>query len=165
MFLAVGEPRSLVEQGADAVGPDFGRGMVPAETADTAVPLRQDMLEKTADQFVGGQVQVSPLTGLIGAVGPADFSVGQKVQAAIAGGGLEEVAGQVAESFFTRTDGLGVHDPALGPDFFGDLGEEFRSLIFKFLSEERATDGSGRTAAVRLVFEVAARVRTATVLS
>ena len=90
--MAVGEPRSLVEQGADAVGPDFGRGMVPAETADTAVPLRQDMLEKTADQFVGSQIQVGPLAALDGAEGPAGFSVGQKVQAAIARGGLEDVA-------------------------------------------------------------------------
>ena len=66
--------------------------MVPAETADAAVALRQDVLEKTPDQFVGGQIQVGPLAGLIGAEGPADFSVGQKVQAAIAGGGLEDVA-------------------------------------------------------------------------
>ena len=66
--------------------------MVPAETADAAVALRQDMLEKTADQFVGGQIQVGPLAGLIGAEGPADFSVEQKVQAAIARGGLEDVA-------------------------------------------------------------------------
>ena len=103
------------------------------------------MLEETADQFLGREILVSPLAGLAGAVRPAHLAVRQKVQAAIAGGGFEDVASQITERILPGTGGFDVEVPGLGPESGRDLGVEFRSLFFKFLSEERAEAVGQRT--------------------
>ena len=138
LSLGQGKLRSLPKQGADTIGPDLGGGMVPAEESDPAVPLGQDVLEETPDQFVGFQILVGPLTGIALAIGPADFAVGQQFEAAIARGGFEDVAGQVVQGIFSGTHGLDVDIPLLFPNLARDLSKEFRGLFLQELGEKGA---------------------------
>ena len=52
-----GQGRSLFEQGAHAVGAEFGGWVQPAKQADPAITSRQQMLEKAADELVSFQLQ------------------------------------------------------------------------------------------------------------
>jgi hypothetical protein len=96
------------------------------------------MLEETADQFVRLQIQVGPETGFALAIRPADFSLGQEFDAAIGGGGFEDVTGQVLQSFLARTDGLDIDHPALFPDGARDSSQEVRGLFLQELGQESA---------------------------
>ena len=54
---SLGQGRFLLEKGAHAIGSDFGGRVQPAKEADPAIPARQDMLQKSADQFVRFQFE------------------------------------------------------------------------------------------------------------
>ena len=92
----VGQKRGLVEEGPDAVELGPGGGMQPAEATDAMEAGGQDMLEEPADQLGGFQIEVGGAAGGAVAVGPADATVGTKLEGAVTGGGLEDVAAQVA---------------------------------------------------------------------
>ncbi len=58
------------------------------------------MLEETADKFERFQIEVAPLAGLALTVRPADAAVGQEVEGAVGGGGLEDVAAEITQGVF-----------------------------------------------------------------
>ncbi len=138
LTLLRGEDGSLSQQGPDAVAPDFAGGMKPAEQAHPAKPFGQDMLEKAADQFGGGQGDGLVLAGVRIAVRPEDFARVGHLQEPIAGGSFEDVTGQVSQSIFTGADGLTIHRPFLFPDFGGQWSDGFGGLFFQLFSEEGA---------------------------
>ncbi len=71
--------------------------MKPAEEPDSMEAGGEDMLEEAAQQFLGRHVLVSRLAGGALAVRPADASIGEQFQGAIAGGGFENVATEVSD--------------------------------------------------------------------
>ena len=117
--LGVGEHGGLLEQGPDAVEFEAGGGMEPAEAADAMKALGQDVLEETADEFEGLQVEELLLAGGAVTVTPPHAAIGQHGQFAIAGGGLEDVAAEVTQRVLAGTDRLAVNDPALLPEASG----------------------------------------------
>lgn len=138
LTLLRGEDGSLSQQGTDAVAPDFAGGMKPAEQAHPAKPFGQDMLEKAADQFGGGQGDGRVLAGVGIAIRPEDSPGVGGLQEPIAGGSFEDVTGQVSQSVFSGADGLAIHRPVLFPDFGGELSDGFGGDFFQLFSEESA---------------------------
>ena len=136
--LGVGEHGGLLEQGAHAVelGPR-GR-MQPAEATDAMKAGRQDVLEEAPDQFVGLQVDV--LAAARGALPlpPPYASVGEQREIAVAGGGFEHVAAQIAQGGLAGTSRLAMHDPALLPNASGQGLEEVGRVAFEGLTKEGA---------------------------
>jgi hypothetical protein len=62
-LLGLGEHGWLLEQGADTVeGASAGR-MPPAEATDAMEARRQDVLQETAEELEGLQIDVLPLAG------------------------------------------------------------------------------------------------------
>jgi hypothetical protein len=56
----------------------------------------QDVLEEAADELEGFQFDMSPGTGAAVAKRPAQPPVRQELELAVAGGGLEHIAAEVA---------------------------------------------------------------------
>jgi hypothetical protein len=61
-------------------------------------------LEEAADEFEGFEVEVAPLAGLALTVRPADAAVGQEVEGAVGGGGLEDVTAEVTQGVLAVPD-------------------------------------------------------------
>ena len=106
----------LAEQGAHAVGTPLGGGMEPAEGAHAGKIGRQDVLEEAAHPVERVELDRRVLPGLAVAVGPADLALGQEGQGAIIGGGLEDVAREIAQSVFTGAGVLAADVPMALPD-------------------------------------------------
>ena len=117
--LCLGQHRRLLEQCADAVEFDAGGGVEPTEAADVMKAGGQDVLEETPDEFVRFQVDVLRAARGAFPVTPADASVGEQREVAVAGGGLENVAAQIAQGGLAGTGRLTVHDPPLLPNASG----------------------------------------------
>ena len=127
--LGVGEDGGLVEESPDAVELGAGGGRKPAEAADAMKAGGQDVLEEATDEFVGLQVEVLPATRSALPIAPAHPAtclpkprrrqVGEQREVAVAGGGLEDVAAQIAQGGLAGTGRLAMHDPALVPDASG----------------------------------------------
>ena len=113
----------MSEQSAHAVGAHFGRRMPPAKGAHARKMGWQDVLEKTAHPIHGVQIDGFDLASFAVAVRPADLAVGQELNDAIGGGGLEDVAREVAQRVASGTRVLAADVPGLFPDFFGHLNE------------------------------------------
>jgi hypothetical protein len=59
---------------------------------------RQHVLEEAAEELEGLKVDMSPGAGATVAKGPAQASIGQELELAVAGGGFEHVTAEVAQS-------------------------------------------------------------------
>ncbi len=76
--LGVGERRGLAEQGAHPIELGAGGGVKPAEATDAVEAGRQDVLEETADQLEGFQVQVLFTPRGAVAIAPAHPAIGEQ---------------------------------------------------------------------------------------
>src|SRR6266446_1838958 len=112
--------------------------MKPAEEPYPMVAAGKDVLEEAAQQFLGRQVLVGRLACGAVAVRPADPPIGEQYQAAVAGGGFENVAAQILERLPARAHRLGMHHPALFPDFAGQAAQGLRMMLSKGLVKEVA---------------------------
>ena len=101
-------------------------------------PRGQDVLEEAAEELEGFEVDVLPGAGAAVAEGPAQPSIGQELEWAIAGGGFEHVAAEVAQSVLAAAGGGAVNDPALLPHFGREVGQRLGHLLLEGLAEERA---------------------------
>jgi hypothetical protein len=128
-----------LEQGADAFKLGAGGGVEPAEAADAVEVGRQDVLEEAAEELEGVEVNVAPGAGGAVAEGPAQAAIGQELEGAVAGGGLEDVAAEVLERVLTAAHGGAVDDPALLPHFGGQFREGLRAPLLEALAEEGAS--------------------------
>ena len=107
----------MLEQSANPIAADLARRMKPAKQTHPTKAFGQDVLEKAADQFGGLQRNSCGLAGVGVAVRPNHFSRGKDLQTTVAGGGFENVSGEVSQSVFTRTGSGAVDTPLLFPDF------------------------------------------------
>lgn len=139
VLLGGGEERFLVEQSADAVEADFGGRVEPAEGAHAGEVAGQDVLEETAEPLVGFQGQGGELAGLAVAVRPVQAAVGQLLDEAVAGGGFEDVTGEVTQGIFSGAGGLSADVPRGVPDAGRDLAQQIRMVFLEARFEEGAT--------------------------
>jgi hypothetical protein len=144
LMLLHSENRILLEQGANAVAPDFGCGMKPAEEAHAREAARQDVLEKAADQFGGLQGNGLVVAGVGVAIRPEHLAGGEDLQGAVAGGRFEYVSSQVSQGVLSGADGLRIDSPVLFPYLLGQSGESFRVESLQVLAEESAKVGCQR---------------------
>jgi len=136
--LGVGERRGLAEQGAHPIELGAGGGVKPAEATDAVEARRQDVLEETADQLEGFQVQVLFTPRGAVAIAPAHPAIGEQGQVPIAGGGFEDVAAEITQGGLTGTGGLAMDHPTLLPDPSGQGLEQVGRIALEALTEEGA---------------------------
>ena len=96
-LLSSGKERRDFEQGAHALELGPPARMQPPEAADAMEAAGQDVLKETAEELEGLEVDVLPGAGATVAKGPAQSSIGQELELAVAGGGFEHVATEVAQ--------------------------------------------------------------------
>ena len=144
MLFLRAEQRCQAEQGADAVGADFGSRMQPAEGSDPGEMAGQDVLEKAAHPFQRVELDGGVPAGLAFAIVPAQFAFGQELDLAVGGGGLEHVTGEIAQGVFTRTGGAAVHVPMTLPHLGRNLPEQIGMFFEQAGFEERAVVGAQR---------------------
>jgi len=132
------EPGVLTEQGAHAVGAEFGGWMQPAEGADAGKVAGQDVLEKAAHELEGLEFDRGGLAGFALAIVPTDSAIGHPLNDAIGGGGFEDVAGEITQGIFTRASGLAADVPMTLPDLGRDPGEELGLFLEQAGFEEGA---------------------------
>jgi len=88
--------------------------------------------------------RVAPLAGLAFPVRPADAAVGQEVEGAVGGGGLEDVTAEIAQGVLARTNWLEIDNPTLLPDFGGECFPAWGSCFLEALEKrERKVLGQG----------------------
>jgi len=138
VFFGRGKEGFLVEQGADAVEADLGGGMEEAEGADAGEVRRQDVLEEAGHEILRLQVNLGVLPGAGVAISPAQAAVGQLGHEAVAGGGFEDVTGEVAQGVMPGAGVLHADVPGGFPDRGGELLEEVGMLLEQTLFEEGA---------------------------
>src|SRR5437016_2204611 len=112
--------------------------MKPAEEPHPMVAGGKDVLEEASHQFVGRQILLVSLAGGAVAVRPAHASIGEQFQAAIAGGGFENVAAQILERLPARAHRLGMHHPSLFPDFARQAAQGIWMMLLEGLVKEVA---------------------------
>jgi hypothetical protein len=106
--------RLRARSGTDEVS-ELAEGVSASEKTEPAsggVPPPNDCTSAGCVQVEGGEIDVSPAAGAAFLVGPADPSVHEPRDEAVAGGGCEGIAAQIAEGGLTGTVGLTVGDPA-----------------------------------------------------
>jgi len=91
-----GEQRFFAQERAHSIEAHFGRRMQPAEGAHASKARWQDVLEEPAHELQRFQSNGDELAGFALAIGPQDFAFRQQCDFAIGGGGLEDVAGEIA---------------------------------------------------------------------
>jgi hypothetical protein len=104
----------LVQQGAIAgaeqtVVPDFDKA------------FGQGVLQETADEFCGGQGQVTPLFGAAVLIPEGDFIMVHLDDAPVAECHPENVGDQIFQGRFATAHMLTMHHPVLVPDTVGHL--------------------------------------------
>src|ERR1035438_6928254 len=99
---------------------------------------RQHMLEEATEELEGLKVDRLPGAGATMAKGPAQPSIGQELERAVAGGGFEHVTAEVAQSVLAAAGGGAVNHPALLPHRGWEVGQRFGHLFLKALPEKRA---------------------------
>src|ERR1019366_10180097 len=75
----------------------------------------QHVLEEATEELEGLQVDGLPGAGAAVAKGPAQPSIGQELEVAVAGGGFEHVTAEVAQRVLAAAGGGAMNDPALLP--------------------------------------------------
>src|ERR1035441_6404461 len=98
----------------------------------------QDVLEEATEELEGLQVDRLPGAGAAVAKGPAQSSIGQELELAVAGGGLEHVTAEVAQRILAAAGGGAMNDPALLPHLGGEVGQGLGQLFLEGFPEERA---------------------------
>jgi hypothetical protein len=134
----MGQERGLFEEGADALEVLAAGRMKPTEQTDAMETGGQDVLEEAAEEFERFQIEVTPLASLALTVRPADAAVGQEMEGAVGGGGLEDVTAEIAQSIFARTHRLEIDDPTLLPGFGGECFPGGKVLFLEGSGEEGA---------------------------
>jgi hypothetical protein len=99
---------------------------------------RQHVLEEAAEELEGLKVDMSPGAGATVAKGPAQASIGQELELAVAGGGFEHVTAEVAQSVLAVAGDGAMNHPALLPDLGRELGQRLGPLFLEGFPEERA---------------------------
>ena len=79
LALSRSQKRSLLEESANPVAPDFGGRMKPTEESHAREAVRQDMLEEAANEFSGLQGQGFVLAGVGVAIGPKNLAGGEEL--------------------------------------------------------------------------------------
>src|SRR5664279_156171 len=99
---------------------------------------RQHVLEEATEELERLKVDLPPGAGATVAKGPAQSSIGQELELAVAGGGFEHVAAEVAQGVLAATGGGAVNDPALLPHLGRELGQCLGHLFLEGFPEEGA---------------------------
>src|SRR5664279_690112 len=99
---------------------------------------RQHMLEEATEELEGLKVYRLPGAGPTVAKGPAQPSIGQKLELAVAGGGFEHVTAEVAQGVLAAAGGGAVNHPALLPHLGREVGQRLGHLFLEGLPEKRA---------------------------
>src|ERR1043166_5231807 len=71
-------------------------------------------------------------------IGPAHASVGAQLEAAVAGGGFENVTTQVLQRLLARAERLDVDHPPLFPDFAGQVAQCLGMVFLEGLVKQMA---------------------------
>lgn len=96
------------------------------------------MLEESAQELVGLQLDGGELAGFALAKGPQEFAVGQEFDRAIGRGGFKHVTGEIAQRILTGTGRLRSDVPWMFPDRCGHLCEQGWMLAAQSFFEESA---------------------------
>ena len=96
-------------------------GAQEAVVADFLKPLRQQMIEETADELCDLQVDPACLSRLFVAKAESNHSLLARKQAVVGNGHSEHIAGQILQGMDPIPRGLAMNDPILLPDLGGDL--------------------------------------------
>ncbi len=117
-------------------------GAEQAVVTDFDEAWRQDVLQETMDELLGGDGAVLELVsgGLL--VGESDLAIFQLTQAVVADSDAEDIRSEILESLFAGTDGLGMDHPWFAPDAGRDLSKEFG--LFESVTELGAEDQGER---------------------
>src|ERR1035441_9995142 len=99
---------------------------------------RQHMLEEATEELEGLKVDRLPGAGATVAKGPAQPSIGQELEWAVAGGGFEHVTTEVAQSVLAAAGGGAVNHPALLPHLGREVRQRLGHLFLEGLPEEGA---------------------------
>src|ERR1017187_727222 len=99
---------------------------------------RQHVLEEPTEELEGLKVDLSPGAGATVTKGPAQPSIGQELEWAVAGGGFEHVTTEVAQSVLAAAGGGAVNHPALLPHLGREVGQRLGHLFLEGLPEEGA---------------------------
>src|SRR6266478_4205770 len=110
--------------------------MQPAKGAHPCETARQDVLEEPTHEVQWAQQQRGVLAGLAVAIVPAHFAIGQALNDAVGGGGLENVTGEITQGVLTGAGRAAIHDPVTLPHFGWHLGEEVGMVLLKLVFEE-----------------------------
>jgi len=116
--------------------------MQPAESAHASEVAWQGVLEEAAHELQGLQLERSVLARFALTIIPAQAAIGQFRNVAIAGGGFEDVAREIAQGVLARTGALAAHVPRAFPHLGGHLREQCRMLLEQPLFEERTDVGT-----------------------
>jgi hypothetical protein len=111
----------------------------PTEAADAVEVGGQDVLEEAAKELEGMEVDVPPGASAALTERPAEPAIGQALEWAVAGGGLEDVAAEVWEGFVTAAHSRAMDDPALLPHLRRQFREGLGVLLLQRLAEECAS--------------------------
>jgi hypothetical protein len=114
-------------------------GAQEAVVADFLKALRQQMIEKTADELYDFQVDPACLSRLFVAKAESDHSLLARKQAAVGNGHPEHIATQILQGMDTIPCGLAMNNPVLLLDLGGDLIQQLG--FFHFRSELGAKYG------------------------
>src|ERR1035438_10322316 len=96
---------------------------------------RQHMLEEAPEELEGLKIDRLPGAGATVAKGPAQPSIGQELEWAVAGGGFEHVAAEVAQGVLAAAGRGAVNDPALLPHLGREVGQRLGHLLFECFPE------------------------------
>ena len=105
--------------------------MEPAEGADAGEAGWQNVLEESAQELVGLQLDGGELAGFALAKGPQEFAVGHEFDRAIGRGGFKHVTGEIAQRILTGTGRLrsDVTDEVLAQFFGGGQLRGFGEVV------------------------------------
>jgi adenosylmethionine-8-amino-7-oxononanoate aminotransferase len=96
---------------------------------------RQHVLEEPAEELEGLKVDMPPGADATVAKRPAQPSIGQELEWAVAGGGFEDVTAEVAEGVLAAAGGRAVDHPALLPHLGREVGQRLGHLFLEGLPE------------------------------
>ena len=109
--------------------------MQPPKAAHAMEAGGQDMLEEAAEELEGLQVNMLPGAGAAVSKRPAQPSLGQELDLAVAGSRLEHVAAQVGKGVLAAAHGGAVDYPALLPGLDRDFRQGFGALLLECRAE------------------------------
>jgi hypothetical protein len=98
----------------------------------------QHVLEEATEELKGVKVYMLPGASATVAKGPAQPSIGQELELAVAGGGFEHVTAEVAQSVLAAAGCGAVNHPALLPHAGREVLQRLGHLLWECFPEKRA---------------------------